>query len=61
MQPFIIKNNAHYMPILLIICGGPIGKSSEKTVAAAQTTNPATKKQTKNDLDQKTSFTKRAK
>lgn len=60
MQRFIIKNNAHYMPILLIICGGPIGKSSEKTVVTAQT-NPATKKQTKTDLDQKTSFSKRAK
>lgn len=61
MQRSIIKNSLHHMPILLIICGGPIGQSSEKTGAAKQTTPAATTKQPKTSMNQKNSFTKREK
>jgi len=52
MKSKIMKFNQHYMPILLIICGGPIGKGNNKTIVLSATTTATNKKQTKGDIEE---------
>ncbi|MCS4224417.1 hypothetical protein [Sphingobacterium sp. BIGb0165] len=52
MNPKIIKFDRHYMSVLLIICGGPIGKGNNKTIVLSATTTPTNKKQTKENIEE---------
>ena len=52
MKSKIIAVDQHYLPVLLIICGGPIGKGNNKTIVPPNTTKPINKKQTKGDVEE---------
>ncbi|PUV25511.1 MULTISPECIES: hypothetical protein [Sphingobacterium] len=44
--------NQQYLPILLIICGGPIGKGNNKTIVQPEAASSINKKQTKSNLEE---------
>jgi len=52
MKSKIIKFDQHYMPVLLIICGGPIGKGNNKAIILSATTTATNKKQTKGNMEE---------
>ncbi|MDR2272315.1 MAG: hypothetical protein LBF27_15515 [Sphingobacterium sp.] len=52
MNAKIKKSNQQYLPVLLVICGGPIGKGNNKTIIQANSTTPINKKQTKENLEE---------
>lgn len=60
MESKIIKFNQHYLPILLIICGGPIGKKNNKTAVLSNTATPVNKKHSTDttEAEKKTGFNK---
>ncbi len=60
MESKIIKFNQYYLPILLIICGGPIGKKGNKTAVLSNTATPVNKKQSTENAEsgKKTAFNK---
>ncbi|WP_293945565.1 MULTISPECIES: hypothetical protein [unclassified Sphingobacterium] len=47
-----IKLNQHYLPVLLIICGGPIQKGNNKIIVQSNTDNAINKKQTKSNVEE---------
>ncbi|WP_104382029.1 hypothetical protein [Sphingobacterium sp. HMA12] len=52
MKSKITAFDQRYLPVLLIICGGPIGKGNNKTMVQPDAASSINKKQTKPNVEE---------